>query len=496
MIGISTVHMRNSRLKHHCVALMVAAALFVGPAAPANAINSDIKLPDLGDPSTAVFSPAEAHDLGRAWLMAFRNQAPIVTDPLLTDYLEHLLYRLAMHSQLQDRRLELVIIDNKTMNAFAVPGGVIGVHNGLFLYADNEDELASVLAHELGHLSQHHFERNVERQKEALLPTMAGLLGSLIIAATAGGDAGMAAITATQAASVQNQLRYSRENEREADRSGIETLENAGFNPEAMANMFESLQRESRLYGRQPPEFLLTHPVTESRIADARSRAARMPHQKSSDPLEFELMKARVEFHFEPNTNAAIKRFRADLDNGDHPFAQRYALVLAYTQAGQFDAAQKQMDILIKKDPDRIPFVVTQARLWLAAGKITEARDLLAHQLQYNPGNHPLTMAYADALLRNGQPKKAETLLEAHVKERPDDPDVWYQLAEVHGLAGNIVGVHQARAEYFVLMGAPDQAIRQLGYALPLVKTNYAATARIKERIRQIEALKKKLRME
>jgi predicted Zn-dependent protease len=462
-------------------------------AQPAGAVSSSMQLPNLGDASSSLFSSQQEYQLGRAWLMAFRGQAPIISDPLLSDYLEHLVYKLATFSQLTDRRLELVVVDNKTLNAFAVPGGVVGVHNGMFLFAQNEDELASVLAHELAHLSQRHFARGMEQQKSSTIINLATLLGALVIAATAGGDAGLAAITASQAAALENQLRYSRQNEAEADRVGMITLIRAGLDPMSMATMFEQMQRASRYYGR-PPEFLLTHPVTERRIADARSRAARYARQQHPDDLEYRLMQARVALHFEPNVNAAIKRFRSDLSaNSEHPDAHRYGLVLALIKAVRFDEAQQQLDELLKKDPERITYLLAQGDIWLGQGKPEQARDMLARQLRFNPNNHPLTMAYFEALLRTGDKQAAEQLLTRHSRQRPSDPQLWYELAEVRGLTGDILGVHQARAEYFVLMGAPDHAIRQLGYALQTPGISRTDAAQIQQRIEDIQAWKEAL---
>lgn len=156
---------------------------------------SELKLPNLGESSTSLFSTEYEHQLGRAWLRMFRSQVPTIDDPLLFDYLENLIYELATHSKLQDRRIELVLVDNANINAFAVPGGVIGIHNGLLLYAQTEDELATVLSHEIAHLSQRHFSRGVEFRKNQQPLNLAALLAGLVLMATAGGDAGMAALT-------------------------------------------------------------------------------------------------------------------------------------------------------------------------------------------------------------------------------------------------------------------------------------------------------------
>ena len=235
----------------------------------------ELKLPNLGENSTSLFSPEQEYQLGRAWLRMFRSQVPTLDDPLIHDYLENLLYNLATHSELQDRRIELVVVENPVLNAFAVPGGVVGVHTGLMLYAQSEDELATVLAHEIAHLSQRHFSRGVEQQKKQQPLSLAGMLAGLVLIATTGSSAGMAALSASQAAAIESQLRFSRANEQEADRIGMQTMAEAGMDPHAAPAMFERMLTATRYSsGNRVPEFLRTHPVTTNRIAETRARAA------------------------------------------------------------------------------------------------------------------------------------------------------------------------------------------------------------------------------
>jgi len=237
-----------------------------------------LKIPNLGQTSTSLFSTDYEHQLGRTWLKIFRSQAPTVDDPLLYAYLESLVFDLVSHSELQDRRIELVIVDNPSINAFAVPGGIIGVNNGLFMYAQTEDEFATVIAHEIAHLSQRHFSRRVEQAQANAPLNIAGMLAGILLAATTGTDAGLAAMTATQAALQDQQLRYSRANEAEADRVGMRTLYEAGYDPYAAPAMFERMLASNRYNsGNRIPEFLRTHPLSENRIADTRNRAMQYP---------------------------------------------------------------------------------------------------------------------------------------------------------------------------------------------------------------------------
>ena len=384
-----------------------------------------------------------------------------------------------------------MIVDNPSMNAFAVPGGVVGVHTGMFSHADSEAQLASVLSHELAHLSQRHFARGVEAQQRAALPTMAGMLAGLVLAATAGGDAGIAAITATQAASLQSQLRYSRLHEKEADRIGMQTMIRAGYDPNSVAGMFENMMKASRYAGKRPPEFLLTHPVTESRVSDARARAQKQPRQVYTENLAYQLMRARVEVLSSQNSHDTVKQFRNRLERGDrHPEANLYGLTLALTRSGKLAEARKQLQALRKGKPGEIAYIVAQADIDMADGQYQAAQQLLEKALSLIPNNHPLTVSLSDLYLKSNQPQHAEALLKEHVERHPRNPQVWFLLAETHGLAGNIIGVHQARAEYFVLNGMLDKAQKQLSYALPLVEGDHLTKARINTRIAQIHKMK------
>jgi predicted Zn-dependent protease len=477
--------------KRSLIKLLIIITLFVASPASHTQVGDNIELPSLGDSSSGLISLGQEYVLGRAWLATYRAQVKTVSDPLIQDYLESLIYKLATYSDLQDRRLDLVVVDNPTMNAFAVPGGVVGIHTGLFSYSDTEAQMISVLCHELGHLSQRHFARSVEAQKRAAPLTMAGMLAGLVLAATTGGDAGIAAITATQAASLQNQLRYSRLHEKEADRIGMQTMIRAGYDPNAAAAMFENMLKAQRYSRSRPPEFLLTHPVTESRISDARNRAHKVERRVYTENLEYQLMRTRVEVLSSQNSHEMVKQLRDRLaNNARAPEATHYGLALALQQSGDLSAARKQINVLRKTKPGEIAYVVALADIDIADGQYQKAIDMLEKGLSLIPNNHPITMTLSNAYLKSNQPHRAEALLQQHSKDHPRDPYLWFLLAETHGLAGNIVGVHQARAEYFILNGLLDKAKKQLSYALPMVESNHLTTSKIETRMAQIDQMK------
>jgi predicted Zn-dependent protease len=473
------------------------AALFLALFIAASATADELKIPNLGESSTSLFSADYEHDLGRTWLRMFRSQVPTIDDPLLQEYLEDLIYKLVTHSQLEDRRIEVVIVDNPTINAFAVPGGIIGIHNGLLMYAQTEDELATVLAHEIAHLSQRHFSRRVEYQQGQQPLYLATMLAGLVLLATGGGSAGMAAISAAQAAAQDAALRYSRSNEAEADRVGMQTLAEAGFDPHAAPAMFERMLQASRYSGgNRVPEFLRSHPLSENRIADTRNRARNYPKKMKHTNLDYQLMRARVAIQLSNTPEEAVQKFRGELEGKTvSREATRYGLALALTKAGRVDEASLELDSIWSSAPGRLEYILADAEIDIARNKPDVAAQKLAKQLQLSPNNHPLTMLYAKALMDNQQAHIAEEVLLAQSKINPKDPGLWYLLAEVEGLSGNIAGLHRARAEYFILNGILDEADKQLKYALQLTDKDHLTTAKIYERIKDVAEMRQKMEL-
>jgi predicted Zn-dependent protease len=458
----------------------------------ASASGDELKLPKLGESSNSLFSPEQEYQLGRAWLRMFRSRAPTLDDPLLQDYLEDLIYRLVTHSQLEDRRIEVVIVDNPIINAFAVPGGVIGIHTGLLLYAQSEDELATVLAHEIAHLSQRHFSRGVEEQQKNMPLMLAGMLAGAILMATTGSDAGLAAISTTQAAALDARLSFSRSNEQEADRIGMQTMVNADMDPHAAPAMFERMLHGGRYSGgKHMPEFMRTHPLSENRIADTRNRARRYPVTENEPSLPFHLMRARMQVHHAQTPQVAAARFRDSLEGEPRSReADRYGLVLALTDAGQPSKATAELDGLQRERPEQLEYIVAQAEVDMSIGEGQSAIRSLNRELQLYPGNHALTMTYARAMVLNDEAHIAEQVLMEQSRVKPNDPGLWYLLAEVQGLSGNIIGLHQSRAEYFILNGVFDEAERQLKYAMDLSKGDYHTTAKINQRLKDLSEMR------
>lgn len=455
-------------------------------------------LPSLGDRISGTVSLEQEHRMGQQFLSQIRRGAPTIPDALLNNYLENISFKLAARSQLQDRRLSFVIIDSEEINAFAAPGGIIGVNTGLFLNARTEAEFASVMGHELAHVSQRHFARGIDQAQAGRVGQLAGLLASVLIMATSDGAHGATALTAAQGLAADQQLRFSRSNESEADRIGQDTMFNAGFDPSAQASMYEQLLAANR-FGRRPPEFLLTHPLTESRIAESRSRANRYPTRDYSQNLDYQIMRARVIAHYAADKEGLVTDMLRQFELSDNGFsrdANRYALAVAYWENEEYAEATATLKPLLDKYPNRISLVVTQAEIYTRQREAGQAIDYLQRHLEINPNNHPLTMTYVDALIESRSYNKAAQVMEEHSKYRADDHHLWYQLAETWGQAGEISKVHQSRAEYFVLIGDYRSAREQLRFALRIESDNGinpAEEARLRQKIRDIEEMQREL---
>lgn len=466
-----------------CLGLSLAGAMHSSAQTP---------LPSLGDRISGTVTLGQEYQLGQQFLSQIRRSAPTIPDALLKTYLENLTYKLASRSQLKDHRLSFIIIDSQDLNAFAAPGGIIGVNTGLFLNAQTEAEFASVMAHEIAHVSQRHFARGVDDAQTGRVTQLAGLLASVLIMTTSDVGHGTAAMTAAQGLARSEQLRFSRSNEAEADRVGQDTMQNAGFDPDAMASLFERLIAINR-FGRRPPEFLLTHPVTESRISEARSRAVRYPQRTYTNSLEYQIMRARVVGHYAPDKRDLVIEAKNNLLGSTSQFtadANRYALAIAHWENKEYALATEALAPLLDKDPNRISYVVTQAEILTSQNESANAIEFLQRHLEINPRNHPLTMAYVDALIESRAYNDAGAILEAHTQNRQDDHHLWYQLAETWGQAGNISKVHQSRAEYYALLGDNSRAREQLQFALKIEIDNGASPAeeaRLRQKIKNIE---------
>jgi predicted Zn-dependent protease len=457
-------------------------------------------LPSLGDATSGLISLEQEHILGRSWLRNLRRHASTLHKPVLTEYTENLIYRLASKSQVNDRRFEIVLVDNKQLNAFAVPGGVIGINAGLFLHANTEAQFAAVLAHELAHLSQRHFARQVEEGRKQAPIAMATLLGSIMLLATNNTEAGFAGLMTSQAAAAQWSLSYSRDWEREADRIGFHTLNEAHFNPHGMPDMFRQMY-DAHKYSQRPPEFLLTHPVTENRISDAAARVdaitTKNPATNTEQNIEYDLMRTSLLINYRKqshNLSYYKDQLRNSKDAKQRTLAH-YAIALLLIEQKKFKQALVQSNALLANDKHRISFQVLNNEILFDLGREKQAMDQLRDLLRQNPDNHPLTILYSDLLFKQSKFHVAADTLRRHAQIRKNDPSVWMKLSETEGKAGNSIALFRARAEFLFLTGQSEKALKQLESALESSKGNYLVSARIEQRAKEMKASDQELKI-
>ena len=463
-------------LIHRCFFLLLFITLSIF------AQEKDLNLPNLGDRVSGVISLEQERLLGQSFLEQVYAQAPLINDPIIQEYTELLIYKLSETSQVKDRQFTIVLIDEKSLNAFAAPGGVIGVNGGLFLNAGNEAQLASVLGHELAHLSQRHFARNVLRGRDTNLASSLVMVSAIALAIISNNPT---AFIAGPAALQQQQLRYSRIFEREADRYGFNNLIAAGYDPAGMGQMFENMAKVRKLSGDNPPEFLLTHPVTSSRVSDAFNAADQIDFTGGKkNTINFEFIKGRLKVKYNSLSPQAAVRYFAKAQIDDPTNENKYAFMKALQSNGQTEKALEILNEILKKYPKNLILNITKSEILLSGQKIIEARDNIEQVLNISPGNYPASIVKAKILSSKKEFIKAEEVLRDLLITKNRDPNLWMELSEVQRAGKNIVGYHLSRGEYYTLIGDFDNALNQFQFALSLSGNSFQTSETIMTKIK------------
>ena len=444
--------------------------------------DKDLNLPDLGDRVSGVISLEQERILGQGFLEQVYAQAPLINDPIIQEYTELLIYRLSETSQVKDREFTIVLIDEKSINAFAAPGGVIGVNGGLFLNAGNEAQLSSVLGHELAHLSQRHFARNVLRGRDTNLASSLVMVSAMALAIIANNPT---AFITGPAALAQQQLRYSRAFEREADRYGFNNLIAAGYDPAGMGEMFENMAKVRKLAGDNPPEFLLTHPVTSSRVSDAFNAADQIEFSGGKkNTINFEFVKGRLKARYNDSSPQTAERYFEKLYSDNPSYENKYAYIIALQSNGQTSQALNLIEEILKKFPKNLILNITKSEILLSGKQLTLAKNSIERVLTISPGNYPASIIKSKILSAKKEIIKAEEVLRDLLIRKNRDPGLWMQLSEVQRAGKNIVGYHLSRGEYYLLIGDFDNALNQFQFALRLSGNSFQTSETIMTKIK------------
>ncbi len=442
-----------------------------------------LELPDLGEVSRVALSEANEDRIGREIMRSIRDDAAYVDDPVLVEYLNALGERLVAASPQPGRHFEFFPVRDASINAFALPGGYVGVHTGLISAARNESELAGVLAHEIAHVTQNHIARIVDAQKTTGLASLAALAVA-ILAARSNPDAAQAAIVTAQAMSVQNQLDFTREHEREADRVGLQTLASAGFAPQGMGTFFERLQAQGRLYDNNAPAYLRTHPLTFERIADIQNRLTSIPYRQFSDSLEFTLVRARVQAAAGEARDAAAEFQSRILDQATA--GDWFGLAQARQRLGEFDQAAIALETAVGLATASPLFDLARAELALARTQADAAAALSAAALARHSAYRPLAYLHAKALLAAKRPREALDFLVERQRIWVSDGTLQGLKAQAHQALGQSAESYLAQAESYVLADRIGAAIEQLQMAQRQGKADFYTLSIIDARLREL----------
>lgn len=446
---------------------------------------NSIVLPDIGDNAGSI-SPAEEYRTGEAVIRNIRRAGGVLDDPLIQSYLNELGYRLIAPSETQ-QLFHFFLIKDSSINAFALPGGFIGINAGLILATQSESELAGVMAHEIAHVTQRHHARQYE-QGSNNIPIIAAVIAAMILGSQ-DNDIGQAALASVAANSAQKQINFTRANEKEADRIGINLLINAEFNPHGMAAFFETMDKKSRLYGDNIPEFLRSHPVNPARIADAKHRANQYSNTLKKNSTTYHLLLTRLKVLASDDKVSLLKNFSGMLKAGNYQNkeATLYGYALALQANKKYSQALKQTRILLKRNPGVIAFNILKAQIETDAQQYSAAIKSFKKLLTIYPGNNMINIFYAETLLKANKIKLAHKILQSQISQSTKSPKLYRLLAETQAKLNKIANSHQSLAEHYYLLGQTHDAIKQLEIGLKTKKIDFYLTSRLEARLKEFK---------
>lgn len=452
------------------------------------------QLPEIGTSAVSTLSLDKERIYGDAMMRQVRASMPLIQDPVLIEYINHLGNSLVRNAEGVNYQFDFFLINHKEINAFAFFGGHIGVHSGLLTMADNESELASVISHEIAHVTQRHLARKLEAQSRTTPWTVAGMVTGVLLALI-NPEAGMAALMSANAATAQASINYTRSNEKEADRVGMAILANSGFDPNGAPDFFKKMSAKYR-YTSKPPAMLLTHPLPDSRITDSRNRAQAYPSRLLPVNLDFELAKARLRSRYagEPKNN--IKTFAAELQRQSYQIkaASEYALALSYFADKQYDAAEELLTGLLDKHPNNLFFVDGLTDTYLEQKKYGKALTMLERLNLLMPNNQVVTLNYANSAIKAEKYGLATHLLQDFLILNPGNFIAHDLLTEAYRKQDKPSQMHASQAEVYALLGLYPKAIDELHTAYNFASEKTLMKKRIKARIVQLQESENQLK--
>ncbi len=479
-------------MRVHLPLTLIVSLILLSLTGPGGQAEAEVRLPQMGEPADQALSPRDEARIGRHLMIHARRTLDIDRDPQIAAYINDVGQRLAANANGQpiDGYTFFVIHQNE-INALAAPGGYVGMFTGLIAEAETEGQLAGVLAHEIAHVSQRHIARRIAEQQQAMPVTLAQIIAGILIG-TVNPQAGQAAIMGGMGRAAQQQLDYTRSIEAEADRVGIRILAATGYDPEGMAEFFEILMRQELGAVDSVPEYLRTHPLSSSRVAEARGRARDLatPDMRR-DTSEFQLMRARLRALQTTNPAALAERWS---DQGEHSRAdvelgRQYGLALLDLRRDRPGPAADRIARLREGDRDNLHLLLAAAEAARAMGNAEQADGYFRQARDLHPTSWPAVLEHAEMLRQQGDADGAAGILTRFLREHDNVPaSMWRAQGRALEEAGRSIASREALAEWYTRSHRYDEAVRQLEIGLDEVETGSNAEHRLRARLDDVRS--------
>jgi len=430
-------------------------------------IQAEDKLPEIGTIGAGALTIAEEKEYGWAFQLMVNQKLPVIQDPVLNYYINELGDNLVANADSVKLPFHFFLIKDKEINAAAFLGGNIKINSGLFLYATNESELASVIAHEIAHITQRHLARMLEQQSLSNPASLAALAGSVLLSLVSPA-AGVAALSTTLAITTQSQINYTRAHEYEADRIGIQTLAKAGYSPNGMAAFFSKLAQKYQ-YASALPEMLSTHPLTETRLAEARLRASQYPTKKIENSLDYQLSKARITVRYGNMTaESAINAYQSELKNTTYQLkdAALYGLALGYFNHKEFEKADKIATDLLAEKPNNLFYIDLLTDTSIALNQVNKIIPALSEHYNKSPENTVYVLNLTQALMVNKQYQEAAKIIELFIRSHPNHILAHRMAIDIYKKLKDKAKEYNVHAQYLALQGRFKEASQEMANAL------------------------------
>jgi len=451
-----------------------------------SAINS--QLPDLSSPANAIVSRSEQYQIGYSVMLQMRQQRQTFDDPETSEYIQELGQRLASQSTDGGGDFHYVVLKSDEFNAFAVSGGFVFIFTEDLLAAATESELAGIVAHETAHITQNHLARGLQAQQQATMTSLAAMLATILLGALGGdgGDAIEGGIVASQGLAAQQMINYTRGQEQEADRVGIQYLAAAGFDPEGLADIFERLSRQRGIQDSWVPAILIDHPVDEDRVAEARARAAHFPPAPNTSSPDFWLIKERVRVLTAPGDEDIHRYYAQRIASGHHNVSTMYGDALALMQDNRPAEAVPILKKLVAQHADLHLLYAALGQAQAQAGEIKDALATFRLAAVLFPRNVPVTIRYAQTLMADNKAAEAHDVLLDLFNNVPPTIDQIQLTARAASAAGDVGDAYYYMGEYQIADGNLPLAAEQYQLALATPHLTNVQRKRISARLREV----------